>query len=63
MTRPTRPDLPRQAAAAGGCRTPAGKLELCSAALFAAQREVVIRHGAEQYRLRLTRLNKLILTK
>lgn len=31
--------------------------------LFAGSSEVVIAHGAETYRLRLTRQNKLILTK
>jgi hemin uptake protein HemP len=31
--------------------------------LFAGSSEVVITHGAEVYRLRLTRQNKLILTK
>jgi hemin uptake protein HemP len=31
--------------------------------LFAASSEVVITHGAEIYRLRLTRQNRLILTK
>lgn len=31
--------------------------------LFAGSSEVVITHGAEIYRLRLTRQNKLILTK
>lgn len=31
--------------------------------LFAGSSEVVITHGAETYRLRLTRQNKLILTK
>lgn len=31
--------------------------------LFAASREIIISHGAEIYRLRLTAQNKLILTK
>lgn len=34
-----------------------------SADLFAGGREIVIRHGAEHYRLRLTNSNKLILIK
>lgn len=34
-----------------------------SARLFAVGREVRIRHGGEEYRLRLTSNNKLILTK
>lgn len=36
---------------------------LDSGSLFAGGSEVVITHGAETYRLRLTRQNKLILTK
>lgn len=31
--------------------------------LFAGAREIIIRHGSESYRLRLTAQNKLILTK
>jgi hemin uptake protein HemP len=31
--------------------------------LFAAEREIIIAHGEEAYRLRLTSQNKLILTK
>jgi hemin uptake protein HemP len=34
-----------------------------SRALFAAEREIIIAHGDETYRLRLTSQNKLILTK
>ncbi|MCB1734754.1 MAG: hemin uptake protein HemP [Gammaproteobacteria bacterium] len=37
--------------------------ELNSNALFDGQRELHIRHGGEQYRLRITRSGKLILTK
>jgi hemin uptake protein HemP len=33
-----------------------------STALFAGNHEVVIRHGGREYRLRRTRLDKLILT-
>lgn len=40
-----------------------GEQPLDSRALFAGGSEVVIAHGAELYRLRLTRQNKLILTK
>ena len=36
---------------------------LDSAELFRDGREIVIRHGAEHYRLRLTNSNKLILIK
>lgn len=41
----------------------AGGQLLDSRALFAGSSEVVIAHGEETYRLRLTRQNKLILTK
>jgi hemin uptake protein HemP len=34
-----------------------------SAELFSGTREIIIAHGEETYRLRLTALNKLILTK
>jgi hemin uptake protein HemP len=37
--------------------------ELSSVQLFTGRRVVLIRHGEEVYRLQLTRLNKLILTK
>jgi hemin uptake protein HemP len=48
--------------------TPARAVELRnnrveSRALFADTREIVIAHGDETYRLRLTAQNKLILTK
>jgi hemin uptake protein HemP len=31
--------------------------------LFGQQREIIIKHGEEEYRLRITRADKLILTK
>jgi hemin uptake protein HemP len=34
-----------------------------SSALFANTREIIITHGSETYRLRVTAQNKLILTK
>lgn len=37
--------------------------QLDSRDLFASAREIVIAHGADRYRLRLTSQNKLILTK
>jgi hemin uptake protein HemP len=36
---------------------------LTTAELFEGRREIVIAHGEEEYRLRITRANKLILTK
>jgi len=43
--------------------TPALRQRLYSAELFGTAREVVIEHAGEEYRLRLTRQGKLILTK
>ena len=34
-----------------------------TATLFGGRREIVIRHGDHEYRLRITRADKLILTK
>lgn len=39
------------------------KVELDSADLFQGRTELLIRHRGEQYRLRVTRQDKLILTK
>jgi hemin uptake protein HemP len=41
----------------------AGPLRISSQDLLAGRREVIIQHGAEQYRLQLTNSNKLILVK
>jgi len=41
----------------------AGQPTVSSADLFRGGRELVIRHGSEEYRLRITRAGKLILTK
>ncbi|HEY8036901.1 MAG TPA: hemin uptake protein HemP [Methylobacter sp.] len=43
--------------------TPALRQRLQSSELFGTEREVVIEHAGEEYRLRLTRQGKLILTK
>jgi hemin uptake protein HemP len=43
--------------------TPALQLRIHSTELFSTAREVVIEHAGEEYRLRLTRQDKLILTK
>ncbi|MGZ5051949.1 MAG: hemin uptake protein HemP [Methylobacter sp.] len=42
---------------------PAPRLRLQSAELFGSAREIVIEHAGQEYRLRLTRQGKLILTK
>jgi hemin uptake protein HemP len=41
----------------------AGPPTISSQELLAGYREVIIQHGAEQYRLQLTNSNKLILVK
>jgi hemin uptake protein HemP len=45
------------AALVEGCPT------FSTAVLFGKGREIVIRHGSAEYRLRITKANKLILTK
>jgi hemin uptake protein HemP len=40
-----------------------GKPRLRAAVLLQGHREVIIEHGNEEYRLRLTRQGKLVLTK
>ena len=42
---------------------PGAPRRLDSAALFERAREIVIVHGGQEYRLRITRSDKLILTK
>jgi len=39
------------------------KLIVESSALFAGEQEIIILHAGEQYRLRITSNNKLIMTK
>ena len=43
--------------------SPGGPRRLDSAALFQRAREIVIVHGGQEYRLRITKADKLILTK
>lgn len=57
MSRPQRPEQPEEEADRGA------PLTISSDALLAGRRQIVIQHGDEQYRLLLTRSNKLILTK
>ncbi|HEX3175504.1 MAG TPA: hemin uptake protein HemP [Methylomirabilota bacterium] len=42
---------------------PAAPAVIRSEALFGARRELIIRHGDAEYRLRITKTDKLILTK
>jgi hemin uptake protein HemP len=51
------------AASGAGRRIAVRDGEIDSQELFQTEREVKIRHGDQTYRLRLTGLNKLILTK
>jgi hemin uptake protein HemP len=51
----------RATEAAAEPRQPVRAVE--SSALFAGGRELVIRHAGSEYRLRITRTDKLILTK
>jgi hemin uptake protein HemP len=53
----------RTEAPAGEAAPPDSLRSLDSQDLLAGRREVLIRHGAETYRLRLTSNNKLILMK
>jgi hemin uptake protein HemP len=56
----TRPHAPHHA----GDRAPTAEaIEVDSTRLLKGQRELLIRHGSECYRLRHTRNDKLILTK
>lgn len=58
----SRPSAPEREEADGPARD-RGHREISSEALLAGGKEVLIRHQGEAYRLRLTRQNKLILTK
>lgn len=62
---PSKAAVARQMARLGapGAGVAAARMELNSGTLFAGSSDVVINHGAEIYYLRLTRQNKLILTK
>jgi len=55
------PPISRPAAAPARLPSPAGEFD--SRELMRGQREVLIRHGGEVYRLRHTRNDKLILVK
>lgn len=57
MSPPLKPAVAAQPAA--GLATPLW----LSDALFQGRQEIVIRHDGQDYRLRITRMNKMILTK
>lgn len=56
----TEPDAPRLESRSA---PPAPRLRMSSRDLFRGQREIVILHGGHEYLLRITRADKLILTK
>lgn len=63
MTGPTEPEAEaRGATAVPASATSAGSMRINSRDLFQKAREVEIDHEGRIYRLRLTQLNKLILT-
>lgn len=61
MNELSRPDTAQKGAATRHIRMEAERLD--SRDLFVGTREIIIMHGEETYRLRLTAQNKLILTK
>ncbi len=62
ITRPVRPtEVERERPTLGVSDLGAPVVE--SVELMSGQRELIIRHGTETYRLRVTASNKLILTK
>ena len=61
ITPPSRPQGMVEVSAITGSQPVRQRLH--SAELFGAVREIVIEHAGEEYRLRLTRQGKLILTK
>ena len=60
--RPVQRDAAKPAAPPATALPPPG-VRLAAEQLFAGQRELVILHRGEEYRLRITRQDKLILTK
>ena len=48
---------------AAGTGRPAARRVLFSANLFRGAREIIIEHGSQRYRLRITKAGKLILNK
>lgn len=58
-----RPSHPAQGASMAQRTLTVADNQLDSRELFASAREIVIAHGDDRYRLRLTSQNKLILTK
>jgi hemin uptake protein HemP len=57
------PETPAPSAAGNGAAEPAAVRRIESASLFQRGREVIIVHHGQEYRLRITKSDKLILTK
>lgn len=57
------PQAPHSTAEGGPAQRPAAAPLLRSSELFGVHKEILIEHQAQLYRLRLTSLGKLILTK
>jgi hemin uptake protein HemP len=55
--------LGSQGGSGGSTRSGSERLRLTSDELFGARREILIEHGGNEYRLRITSNDKLILTK
>jgi len=60
MSQPTRAARPDEV---GGDTTDTAPSVVDSVTLMSGRRELIIRHGTDTYRLRVTASNKLILTK
>jgi hemin uptake protein HemP len=63
MPDPEAEPMPARASAPAEGREAGGPRIVTSEALLQGGREVIIRHGGDDYRLRLTRVGKLILNK
>ncbi|MGL4465614.1 MAG: hemin uptake protein HemP [Planctomycetia bacterium] len=63
MQNPSTPSSDRPSPPLGSTPTSAGTAAVPSADLLSGRTELLIRHGDDLYRLRVTRHNKLILTK
>ncbi len=56
-------DTPIREESTGGATSPSSLREIDSSSLLKGEKEILIRHGAEIYRLKLTKNDKLILQK
>ncbi len=63
MSKPQPPAMSGEPIENTPARNPKARARLTSAELLGQSREVIIEHGGDEYRLRLTSQGKLILTK